>query len=223
MRLLVARFLLLAVITGLITLYTPGAGQRLSGLGATPPGFSIDVALDPGEILVGAAAGLLVAGGDPVLVFGTIRNGGGNVRVFHRRGNRYSEAWRFTNDLGGFDSAIISDVTNSHQYDLVTLWRGGNGGYLDVRVFEWRRGTYRELWNLYRHVKDGQLTEGAGLLIEPIDNYGNVQLVVRAPNLPQGSGAHGPVAHQVSVYRWDATKQTFRLFQRFIDSKPSLQ
>ncbi len=221
MRISFTKFLVIAAVAGVLVLYAT-RGQRQPHLGATPSSLSVDIALDPNEILVRAAAGNLAPEGDPALVFGTrLRDGGGRVHVLHRRGNRYSEVWQFSNPLGGFDSSIIIDVNNDHRDDLVTLWRGGNGAYLDVRVFEWGEGTYRELWNLYQHVKDGQLTQSAGLLIEQIDAHGNVQLVVRAPNIPQGSRAHGPVAHQVSIYRWDSKKQTLTLFRRFIDTRPS--
>lgn len=198
------------------------SGQNQIALGAPATIVSIDIALEPGEFLTGSAVGHLEPTVDAVLVFGTfLPNWRGHVFLFRREGSRYVEAWRYTNESGAFSSARIVDRPGSPGAILVTEWVVGQGGYGDVRVFEWSNGTYRELWNLGQLVDGGQITRGARLIIERIDLHGNIQMVVRAPYAPGEPGAYLPSPHQVSIYRWDAKKQTFTLFQRFIDAKPS--
>jgi hypothetical protein len=120
-----------------------------------------------------------------------------------------------------FESAMIRAVTNNKRNDLVTLWRGGQGGYLDVLIFEWDGRTYRKIWQLSDLEKEGQLTQGASLIIRRVDDFGGVELVIRAPNVQPGESSLGAVSHQVSIYRWNAATTTFLLHKRFVDAEKS--
>lgn len=201
--------------------------QEIRALAAEPKSprrLAIQLSLDSQEWLWGAAAGFLTETPDPVLVFGTVLPmNRGRVRVFHWNGTRYQQVWVHTSELGGFDGATIRDVNNNRRDDLVTLWRAGSGGYLDVRIFEWNGRVYQEIWDLSRFSGKGQLLQHAGLTIRRIDNVGNVELVIRAPNVKPGESALRALPHQVSIYRWSPRERTFVLFRRFVDSQRNFE
>lgn len=186
----------------------------------TPRQLAIQLQLEPDELLWRVAAGNLSYGLQPALVFGTlVRGGGSRIRVLHWQDGHYKKVWTFTHPFADeIHELIIRDVNNDHRDDLVTLWASGSGGFLDIVIFEWNGQTYEEIWNLDRHVKDGQLTAAASLSIRRLDSHGNVELVVRTPiaNAHQKPGLFAQ-PHQVSIYRWDALKKTFALFKRSVD------
>jgi len=201
-------------------LLTHLGNAAVAGQASTPLTIRLD--LQPYEQITGATAGNLADGPYPALVIGTaIPPGRGRVHVLHGNGRQYDEVWVSTNDVGVFESATIRDVNNNKRSDLVTLWRGGQGGYLDVQIFEWEGSTYRKLWQLAGFEMGGQLTQGASLGIRRIDDFGNVELVVRAPSVRPGESTLGPVHHQVSIYRWNAAKRTFVLYTRFVETEKS--
>lgn len=181
---------------------------------------AIQPELQPNEMLWRAAAGDLNSSLQPALVFGTLLHGGGSrIHVLHWQDGHYKRIWTFTHPFSdAIDELIIRDVNNDGRNDLVTLWVSGSGGFLDVVIFEWNGQTYEEIWNLDRHVKDGQLTAAASLRIRRADSYGNVELVIRTP-ITEADEKPGLFAqsHQVSIYRWDVLQKTFVLFKRFID------
>lgn len=196
------------------------AHQMMRGLAeaGTPIRPTIQVQLDPGEKLASAVVGDLTGSLEYALVLGTSLPGErGRIRVLHGQRDHYETVGTFTDEAGFIDSLIIQDITGQRRGDLITLWRSGQGGYLNVLIFEWTGQSYRKIWDLAPFEKGGQLTERALLTIRRIDQVGNVELVVRAPNVRPGERTPGPLPHQVSIYRWDAHQQTLVLFKRFVD------
>jgi hypothetical protein len=184
----------------------------------TPIRPTIQVQLEPGEKLGSAVVGDLTGSLEYALVLGTLLPGKrGRIRVLHWQKDHYETVGTFTDEAGSIDSLIIEDITGHRRGDLITLWRSGQGGYLNVLIFEWTGQNYRKIWDLAPFEKGGQLTERALLAIRRIDQIGNVELVIRAPNVRPGERTPGPLPHQVSIYRWDARKQTLVLFKRFVD------
>jgi hypothetical protein len=215
---------LLIVATSTAVSFAPHIVGRGSAEAPAPMQLAIHVQLVPGETLSTAAAGDLTGGFEPALVLGTQLPGPhSRVRVMHRQGDRYETVWTFTSDAEGIDSLIIRHLHNNAPNDLLTLWRSGSGGYLDMLIFEWNGRTYREIWNLDQFVKGGQLIQRAKLATRQFDSYGNVELVIRAPNIHPGDTTRGPLPHQVSIYRWDARKQTFVLFTRYVDPNKTFE
>ncbi len=171
---------------------------------ATPIRPTIQMQLDHGEILLSAVVGDLTDSLEPALVFGTVLpDGRCRIRVLHWQRDHYETVWAFTREAE-VDAPIIRDIHNHRLGDLITLWRSGSGGYLDILIFEWNGRTYREIWDLAPFENDGQLMQGALLTIRRIDQVGNVELIIRAPNVRPGESTLGPLPHQVSIYRWDA-------------------
>src|SRR6266851_3881718 len=148
-------------------------GAATSSQVSTPLVIRLD--LQPDERITGATAGNLEDSLFPAFVIGTaIPPGYGRVHLLHWTGKQYERVWVFRNDTGVFESAMIRDVTNDKRNDLVTLWRGGQAGYLDVLIFGGDGRTYRKLWQLSGFEREGQLTQGASLTIRRVDDFGDV-------------------------------------------------
>ena len=70
------------------------------------------------------------------------------VAVLHWQRDHYETVGTFADEARRIDSLIIQDITGHRRGDLITLWRSGQGGYLNVLIFEWNGQNYREIWDL---------------------------------------------------------------------------
>jgi len=121
----------------------------------------------------------------------------------------------------GISPGASIQLTGRGQPVLITEWTNGNHAFLDVAVFKWDGDTYQEIWRLEPFTEGGQLTQEANLEVQRFDESGDIQLVIRTPIPKPGEHAFGPLPHQVSIYRWDNTAETFVFFKRFVDSQKS--
>ena len=218
-----AGYALLTVLATCAAIYTAAQMNYVAGA-PIPTQLKIQVELDPGEKLLAAAAGNLTGSFEPSLVFGTsLPDARSRIRVLQWQKGHYETVWAFTEGADNVDLRITSDVHNGWRGDLITLWYSGAGAYLDVRIFEWNGRTFQETWHLPSFKENGQLTQGASLEIRPIGSAGNIELMIRAPNVLPGASTHGLLSHQVSMYRWDTRRQTFVLFKRFVDTNRSFE
>jgi hypothetical protein len=183
--------------------------------------ISFELSLEPGESVVGAAAGHLanIAYADLVIGTWTIE-GRGRVHILHRKRDRYELVWSSTGSYGNFARASIH-LTGRGQPVLITEWTNGNHAFLDVAVFKWDGRAYQEIWRLEPFTESGQLTQEANLEVQRFDESGDIQLVVRTPLPKSGEHALEPLPHQVSIYRWDNKAGTFVFFKRLVDPQRS--
>lgn len=178
----------------------------------------VRVSLGASERIVGAVAGDLTDTLTPAIVVGTsIGADKGRALILHEVKGRYGLKWQFMNSSAVFDGAMVRDVNNNRRQDLITLWRRGQGGYLDAMVFEWDGRTYRSIWELLPNERRGQLTAAATLQVKRIDAEGGVEVIIRAPNVLPGASTLGALPHQVSIYRWSKSAKTLVLYRRFVE------
>lgn len=222
------RFLGYAVLAVLVTtcgVYT--AAQLLARRGFPESGsqkqVTIQLSLDPGEWVFNSAAGNLTGNiTQPALAFATILPGYSRIRVLHRHGDHYETAWTYT-DQQERVSVGVSYTHDPFRANLIISWDSGTGHVGDTQILEWNGRTYQQIWSLYQAAKEnGQLGMGARISFRQMGPHGEVGLVIRAPIVESYERRHDPLPHQVSIYRWDAHKQTFVLFKRFVDPAKTL-
>jgi len=213
----------LCVVIGLVLGY--GANRLVALIPkevASPNRLRFELSLEPGEKIAGAVAGNLTNIAGDALVIGTWTDEGrGRVHILSQKRDHYEQVWSSAGSYGNFAGATIQFIGRQAQPVLITEWRNGNRGYLDVAAFKWDGRTYREIWDLYKFIDGGQLAQAAKLQVQRFDDSGDIQLVIRTPIAKPGEGAFGTLPHQVSIYRWDNKPQTFALFKRFVDPQMS--
>lgn len=212
-----------AILTALIGCARVPPGTTPSAQAPQSRVVTVELSLAADERIDGAAAGDLDADGAPELAFATSLPGGrGRVMLLRPSGSRYQLTWQAREDLGSFRAIAMNDATGDGLPELITSWIAGSGGYVDIRIFRWDGRRPVEVWRLATLEATGQIRRAASFRLRPYDTHGNVELVVRAPSVASGGRTLGPVAHQVSIYRWSSKTGTLVLHRRYIDLTLSL-
>ena len=153
----------LCIVIGLVLGY--GANRLVALIpkeAASPNRLRFELSLEPGEKIAGAVAGNLTNIAGDALVIGTWTvEGRGRVHILSQKGDHYEQIWSSPGSYGNFDGATIQFVGRQLQPLLITEWRNGNRGYLDVAAFKWNGRTYLEIWDLDKFMDGEQLTLSA--------------------------------------------------------------